>query len=291
MAVLERLKKHKWVIALLINLLIAVLIGVTISLLNGHATAGGPTKPPSPTLSATPSPSPSASSTVPALYNLKPKLDTKHWVSWAILDRANNVFAGSKNWRDPSYLMSMIKPWIVADYLNRHPNPSKYTLDELSRVIVYSDDELARKYFGEHDSFVRFKKTCGIANMVERSWSWSLTEISARDAVLYADCIYSGKATSKRWTAWIVDKMKHVKGDGDFGIRELFQDRTQVATKNGWFFWEGKWYVNCLAVTSKWAISVLQQWPYTGGDLQYGIGLANPVCKSVANQVLRLNAL
>lgn len=157
-------------------------------------------------------------------------------------------------------------------------------------MILDSSDEVAYQYFGGQPSLDRMVKLCGLTDLVARGWSWSLTEMSARDAARLGECIYSGHAASPEWTAWIVDKMRHVRGQGDFGVRELFQDRTTVATKNGWYGWEGKWYVNCLAVTDQWVIAIEQQWPYNGGDLQYGINLANPVCKSVANQVLRLNA-
>lgn len=207
------------------------------------------------------------------------------------MDTKTGLFAGSENWNQPTYLMSMIKPWIAADYLNSHPHPTDATLSQLASMIVDSNDAAAYQYFGGQPSWDRFVKTCGITDIVFRSSSWSLTQISARDAVRYGYCIYSGMATTPQWTDWIIDKMRHVRGDGDFGPRELFPDRTKIATKNGWYNWQGKWYVNCLAFTDDWIIAVLQQWPYTGGNLQYGISLANPVCKSIANQILRLNAL
>lgn len=281
-------KKRGWAIFIVVNLSIAVMIGLIINSLQNEAIANA-AKTATPSTSATQKPEPSQDTQT--LFNLNPKVSTTHWVSWAVLDRASGVFAGSNNWRQPTYLMSMIKPWIAADWLNQHPKPSSSVLKELSKMIIDSDDQIARKYFNEQESWDRFTKLCGISDLVARSWSWSLTEMSARDAVLYADCIYSGKATSKKWTDWIVDKMKNVRGDGDFGVRELFQKRTDVATKNGWYFWEGRWYVNCMAVTDKWAMAVLQQWPYKGGDLKHGISLANTVCKSVADQVLKLNSL
>lgn len=247
--------------------------------------------------SATPSPSattPAPSPTDPpfeSIYNIRPDTsNTTHTVSWALIDRGSKIMVGSANWDQPQYVMSTIKPWIAADYFNQHPNPSQGDLNALALMILDSNDDVAYSYFGGQASLDRLIGMCKLTEMVERGWSWSLTEISARDTARMGECIYSGRATNPQWTAWIVDKMRHVRGQGDFGVRELFQDRTTVATKNGWYSWEGKWYINCLAITDKWVIAIEQQWPYSGGGLQYGIDLANPVCKSVANQVLRLNA-
>ncbi|HEY6021457.1 MAG TPA: hypothetical protein VIY48_16590 [Candidatus Paceibacterota bacterium] len=227
--------------------------------------------------------------TLESTYNIHPAVATDHWMSWSLLDRKSGVVIGSDNSSKPSYMMSTIKPWIAADYLNSHPSPSDSVLAQLSTMIVDSNDQVAYQYFGGQASLDRMAKTCGLTDVVERSWSWSLTEVSARDAVRLGECIYGGKATTAAWTAWIVDKMRHVQGLGDFGPRELFIERTQVATKNGWYDWEGKWYINCLSITDGWVISTIQQWPYTGGPLSVGIAQADPVCDSVAIQVLKLS--
>lgn len=319
----KKFGKYGWFIFLGVNLIVAVLVALGFSYVQDQnykprqQSSASSSSSSDPTLTPTPGvlgassdplldsqlnldppenidPVPVGSSPPPPLrtkFNLHPVINSSHWVSWAVLDMKTGTFAGSQNWNQPTYLMSMIKPWIAADYLNEHPNPSTSVLGDLSNMIVNSDDQAAYQYFGGQPSWDRFVHTCGITDIVYRSWSWSLTQISARDAVRYGYCVYSGKATNAKWTAWIVDKMRHVKGDGDFGPRLLFQDKTTVATKNGWYNWQGKWYVNCLAATDNWVISTLQQWPYTGGDLPYGISLANPICKSVANDVLRLNAL
>lgn len=284
-SLVSRVKKHTWVLAVAINMIIAVFIAFAIDhYQNPHRPPVGVGVPAS---SLPPAADPSLSPL--SNYNLKPKVQTSHWLSWAILDMRSGVAAGSENWDESVFLMSTIKPWIAADYLNRHPNPSASVLAKLSTMIINSDDKVAYDYFGGRPSLDRLVKRCGIKDMVYRNWSWSLSEMSARDLVRYGACIFNGSATSVRWTDWIVDKMRHVRGDGDFGPRELFQDRTQIATKNGWFFWEGKWYVNCLAATGDWAIAIIQRWPYSGGDLKYGISLADPNCKSIADQVLKLN--
>jgi len=286
-------KKNLILLLVGLNVIFSVLIGVGFNMIQKQEhppvlVPVGQSASPSPSLTQNPAPSPTPSPS--SLYNLSPTWTTTHWVSWAILDTKHNVFAGSDNWRQTTYLMSMIKPWIAADWINEHPNPSQSVLAQLSTMIVDSDDQMAYRYFQGQPSWDRFVHTCGITDIVYRSWSWSLTEVSAHDAVLYGECLRDGKATSPEWTSWILDKMRHVAGDGDFGVRQLFPDRTLVATKNGWYNWEGKWYINCLSMKDDWIISILQQWPYAGGDLQYGIALGDPVCKAVANQVLRLNA-
>ena len=289
----ETVRKFGVLILILLNVAVAIVVGMMYNRLQHHST------PISVANTASPSPSPSSSPPGPtpteeafeSIYNIRPSLSTSHWVSWALLDTKTGFLVGSENLTQPSYVMSMIKPWIVADYLNQHPSPNATVLDQLASMILDSNDQMAYTYFAGQPSIDRLISACGLTDVVGRGWSWSLTQMSARDSVRYGQCIYTGHATTPQWTAWIVDKMRHVRGDGDFGPRELFPDRTIIATKNGWFDWEGKWYINCLAVTDKWTIAIMQQWPYAGGDLLYGISLANPVCKLVANQVLRLNAL
>lgn len=285
------IKRYGWAFFLVGNAILAVVA----AMLYAKVQPAMLTTSPMPTPSATPTPSAIPSPEPPSfeeIYNLYPNVGTAHWVSWALVDNASGILAGSENWAQPSYVMSMIKPWIAADYFNQHlQGVDSATQNRLASMILDSNDQVAYQYFSGKPSLDRLIETCGLTDMVERPWSWSLTQMSARDAALMGFCIYSGKATRPEWTTWIVDKMRHVRGDGDFGPRELVSDRTQVATKNGWYNWEGKWYINCLAITDKWTISILQQWPYAGGSLKYGISLANPTCKSVANQVLRLNSL
>lgn len=225
----------------------------------------------------------------PSKYAFSPKVETSHWVSWSILDVKSGVFSGSADWAAPNYTMSMIKPWIVADYLRFHPNPSASTLNRLSIMILDSDNQAATDFFGGQASMDRFVKTCGLTDLVIIGSSWSRTGMSARDAVRYGQCIYSGAAAGSQWTPWIVDKMEHVRGAGDFGPRALFTPRSLVATKNGWQLYQGQWYINCLSVTDDWAISVLQKWTSTGESYDNAIKSAEAVCNSIASQVLKLS--
>lgn len=279
---LRRLSRYGWALLLGGNLIAAVVVALVFSSIQAHTLASS-------TQAARPGSIPTFTDPpFESIYNIRPAVDTSHWVSWSLLDRRTGVQVGSDNWAQPSYLMSMIKPWIAADYFNSHPNPSPAVLDQLSSMILDSNDQVAYEYFGGQPSWDRLVVACGLTELAPKDWSWSLTEMSARDAVRYGECIYSGKATTLPWTLWIVDKMRHVRGEGDFGPRELFMIRGQVATKNGWYSWDGKWYVNCLAITDHWVISILQQFPYNGGALAVGIAQADPVCKSIASQVLRL---
>jgi hypothetical protein len=279
------MRKYGWALLISANLFAAVLVAWMFSITQAQHPTG--------ILTASSSSRSTPSRTDPpfeTIYNVHPSVNTSHWVSWALLDRRSETMIGNENWAQPTFLMSMIKPWIAVDYLNSHPAPSQAVLDQLSAMILDSNDQVAYEYFGGQASWDRLVKTCGLTDFVPRGWSWSLAEMSARDAVRYGECLYAGKATTPEWTAWVVDKMRHVRGEGDFGPRELFAERTQVATKNGWYNWDGKWYVNCLAITDHWVMSVLQQWPYDGGDLSAGIAQADPVCNSIARQILRFES-
>jgi len=276
------MRRYNWMIFIGVNLIMAVLVGYGYSRI-AEAVLTSATITASPMATATSKPTPTMT---PKTYGT-PSVKTKHWVSWAVFD--GKVIVGSKNWAQTNYLMSMIKPWIAADYLNHHQRPTSATLSRLASMILDSSNGPASEFFGGQPSWDRLVKTCGLTDLKARDWSWSTTGMSARDAARYGFCIYSGKATTPEWTAWIVDKMRHVRGQGDFGPRALFKDRTEVATKNGWENWQGYWYINCLAVKGDWSIAILQRWPYSGESYEEAIRQAEPVCNSIASQVLRLS--
>lgn len=289
--ILAKARKLTWVGLIVVNLVIALMVVQ-------YAKRAQQTDPPSP-VSATTSPSPSTTPTegptdppFESIYNIRPWVSTDHTWAWALIDRQSGIMVGSENWATSQYILSSIKPWIAADYFNSHPDVSQAVLNDFTSMIVDSNDAIAYTYWGGSNSLTRLIQACGLTDVVRRDWSWSLTEFSARDDARYMDCLYTGHATSPEWTAWLLDKMRNVRGEGDFGIRELFNPRTSVATKNGWYDWEGRWYVNCLAATDKWSLAITQQWPapgrWSGGDLKPGIAAADPICTSLAKQVLRL---
>ncbi len=282
-------KKYGWALLLAVNLVMAIVMAMVYARAGPVSVSPGPSIYPV-TQSTTASPAP-AKTDLPLgkIYNLNPIVNVDHWVSWALIDIKSGAMAGSDNWAEPGYVMSMIKPWIVADYLNQHSRPDSWTLSRMSSMIVDSNDQAAYEYFAGKASLNRLVVTCGLTDLIGRGWSWSLTAMSARDAARMGYCIYNGHATSAKWTSWIVNKMRHVRGEGDFGPRSLFPDRTQLATKNGWYNWDGYWYVNCLTMNSSWIISTLQRWSNDGGSTKRNISKAESVCNSVASQVLKLS--
>src|SRR6185369_5783392 len=95
---------------------------------------------------------------------------------------------------------------------------------ELDTMIRDSANEPARKYWdllGGYPTTDRMKAKCGVTELVVRPDAWTLTDLSARDAVRLGACIANGKAAG-RWTDWVLNNMRHVRGDGDFGPRKLF---------------------------------------------------------------------
>jgi hypothetical protein len=113
--------------------------------------------------------------------------------------------------------------------------------------------------------------------------------MSARDTVRMADCIADGTAAGPQWTSWIMQMMRGVRGDGDFGIRDAFPAAEQVtiAIKNGWLDYDAdaSWHVNCMAVTGTWALAVLQRFPDDGPD-NIGFDTAEQVCTDVTTQLM-----
>ena len=116
--------------------------------------------------------------------------------------------------------------------------------------------------------------------------------MSARDTVRMANCIANGTAAGPRWTDWILQQMRGVRGEGDFGIREAFPQAEQptIAIKNGWLDYDAdsNWHVNCMAVTDTWALAVLQRFPDSGPDY-IGFGNSEQVCTDVTTQLMNPN--
>jgi hypothetical protein len=227
------------------------------------------------------------------------KLDTKGFSSWAFLDRRTGQTASSRNVTGTNSTESMIKTWITADYLRRAAaagtQPSPGTLAELSRMIRDSDDGAAEDIYrrdGLDDVVERMISICKLTDTsVYYAW-WSRTQISARDAVRLGACIADGRAAGKKWTGWLLNEMRHVRGSiqdqpdgGRWGIIDGLPARLagQVAIKNGWteIGADNSWHVNCLAVHTDWVLAVLVRYPASLG-LSYGAA----ACRSVTRQLL-----
>src|SRR5581483_8777161 len=146
-------------------------------------------------------------------------------------------------------------------------NPSNGSLAALSTMIRDSANEPASDFFdelGHADSIARMNQVCGLDG-AKAGDGFGLTRMSARDAVRLAHAIGTGKAAGPHWTDWLINEMRNVRGDGDFGIRMAFPatQRAGIAIKNGWDTWSAtsEWTVNCMAFTPSWAMAVLTRYP------------------------------
>jgi hypothetical protein len=199
---------------------------------------------------------------------------------WSLLDRRTNKTIGSENaeteWNTTE---SMIKPWIVADYLREHSDagdqPTADELDELTLVIEDSNDPLAEKYYqlgGADEVIGRLTEVCGLTNLIIEPTLWGNTLMTPADAVRYGACLADGRAAGPQWTKWLLDTMRNVRGSvdeqdsgevqgGRWGIidglpEELAQD---TSIKNGWTAYEDGWHVNCLAIHPTFVLSVMMR--------------------------------
>jgi hypothetical protein len=232
--------------------------------------------------------------------------------SWAMLDRRTNAISGSPNSaKARSSTESMIKVWIVSDFLRRaHENgemPSKERLDQARRAIRDSDDNAAGALYSAGGGTAvtrRMISKCGLTNTRLGSvpgyvgW-WSFTEMSAQDATRLGLCVKEGKAAGPKWTQWVLTEMTKVRGTtaakdqhetyggGRWGIIDGLPNeivkRSPVSIKNGWtsLAYDGNWHISCLAITDDWILAVQTRYPAAKG-LKYGAG----VCGSVASQLV-----
>ncbi|NJC73141.1 hypothetical protein HC031_25980 [Planosporangium thailandense] len=213
--------------------------------------------------------------------------------SWALMDRTTGAISGSANdATETSTTESMIKIWISSDYLRRQAAagnaPSQQRLDELTTMIRDSDDQAAEDIYrldGGDDVVDRMISMCGLTNTTMVDGWWSKTQITAADATRLGLCVADGRAAGPNWTAWILDQMRQVRGEGRFGIVDALPANVAgtTAIKNGWtlIYDEGQWHVACLAVQDKWILSVLARYDGSRG-LAYG---AN-VCADVTRQLM-----
>lgn len=232
------------------------------------------------------------------------------FLSWALLDRATGEIAGSDNLTETNSTESMIKIWIVADYLrelgDRELNAAAQ--QEATLAIRDSDDDATnRLYYAAGGDVVldRMIEMCGLEQTRpvvppgERYIWWSYTQMSARDAVLLGECVVNGTAAGPRWTDWVLAEMTRVRGStaesdqrtrsggGRWGIVDglppSLLDRSDIGIKNGWtMLWSDMtWRVNCLAVSDDWVLAVMTRYPGRY-DLDYGAGL----CRDVTSQLV-----
>jgi hypothetical protein len=215
---------------------------------------------------------------------------TKYF-SWYFIDRRTGAGGGSNNANTfKNYSESMIKPGIVADYLRRLGRvPTSTELAELKKMIIYSNDYYAQKYYkkGGGDAMIRrIISICGLTRTtVTKGW-WSKTSITAYDAAKYGRCIAKGNLAGSRAgfpgkttaTGWLLATMRQVWGSytikdtrysvyqkdgGRWGIISALGSplNAQVSIKNGWTYHgsTGRWSVNCLAIHKDWVLAIEMQ--------------------------------
>ncbi|MFF0231332.1 hypothetical protein [Micromonospora sp. NPDC005254] len=239
--------------------------------------------------------------------------------SWALMDRQTGKISGSSNMASTSSTESMLKAWIVSDYLRQLKDrelPANLK-KAASLAIRNSDDDAANAVYkaaggsyavppgGQPGPVVkRAISICGLTdtkrgNVPKYEGWWSFTRMSPRDAVRLGDCIADGKAAGPKWTKWVLSEMSQVKGTtaakdqklksggGRWGIinglPKSITAQGPVSIKNGWtaINYDGNWHVNCLAVNGKWSLAVMLRYPIKNG-LDYGA----QVCASVATQLV-----
>jgi hypothetical protein len=225
--------------------------------------------------------------------------------SWALLDRKSGKISGAKNITATNSTESMIKVWIVSDYLRRlgDKKPSPARLTQATNAILHSDNDAAQSLYvagGKLPVLQRMIETCKLTDTSPRNGArWAYTQMSAEDAVRLGECVKGGDAAGQNWTEWLLDKMSKVEGSVDDqrtnveggrwgiidGLPEEITSTTRVSIKNGWtyLYADSLWHVNCLAVTDDWVLAVLMRYPNSNNGIPtYGAS----VCASVASQLV-----
>ncbi|MFE9691652.1 hypothetical protein [Micromonospora sp. NPDC005806] len=241
-----------------------------------------------------PSPSPSPSLEPLPFQPQELDLDIKGWYAWSVLDKRTGKIIGSKNMGETNTTASMIKSWIVADYLRRADEngqtPSDAKLADATKIIRDSDNTRAEQFYnsvGRSASIKRLIKTCALTDSkVASDGGWSRTMLSPRDTARLGLCIDDGRAAGPKWTKWLINEMRLVRGVGDFGIRKAFPAKVQktIAIKNGWIDRqrEQEMHINCLAIGDTWTMGVMARYPINMG---YQYGMDN--CEKITEALLR----
>ena len=230
--------------------------------------------------------------------------------SWALLDRNTLEINGSPNLTKTNTTESMIKAWIVSDYLRRaaerKQTPTADVLQRLSVAIRDSNDDAAQWAYqqGGRDAVItRLIKTCGLTETKLYTGWWSLTQMSARDAARMGLCIADERAAGPTWTGWVLEQMRQVRGTvtyqqkhtggGRWGIIDGLPPAIAptVSMKNGWWYHpDGRWHINCLAIGEDWVLAVQAQYPYgawrSGQPIPDGLAQGAEICRSVAQQLV-----
>ncbi|MGC5017211.1 hypothetical protein [Micromonospora sp. DT47] len=241
-----------------------------------------------------PTPSPTPSLEPLPFEDRQIDLDLTGWYAWSVLDTRTGKIIGSKNMGETSTTASLIKSWIVADYLRRADEagttPSDAKLADATRIIRDSDNTRAEKFYNSIGRSASIKRMVSICKTTDSrpaaDGGWSRTNLSPRDTARLGACIKDGRAAGPQWTKWLLNEMRQVRGAGDFGIRKAFPAAEQktIAIKNGWVdrTREQEIHINCLAIGDNWTMGVMVRYPIGMG---YDYGMKN--CQKITEAVLR----
>ncbi|MDG4790551.1 serine hydrolase [Micromonospora sp. WMMD1102] len=240
----------------------------------------------------TPTPTPSPELPPLPVAPARVKIDKAGWWNWALIDTRTGRISGSANMDETNPTASMIKAWIGADFLRRAAEqgdtPSDTRMNQVSIMIRDSDNTAAQTLYEVNGGTASIKRLISICDLTDSSpaadGGWSRTALSARDAARLGACIADGRAAGPKWTKWLLDEMRKVRGGGNFGIRKAFPAAEQktIAIKNGWVDRqrEQKYTVNCLAIGDGWTMAVETRYAI---NLGYGYGAE--ICQDVARQL------
>jgi hypothetical protein len=242
---------------------------------------------------------------LPTLHDAPVTIDTSTvFFGWALLDRKTGKVTGSANdTTGTNTTESMIKAWIVSDYLRSHDSPTDAVLGELRLAIIDSNDDMAQKYYkmdGGNAVVQRLIKICGLPSTTIKSGWWSMTQMTPQDAVTYGNCVANGTAAGPKWTDWVLQTMREVRGTveqqpasqktggGRWGIIDAlpWNLAPQASIKNGWTFIyaDGLWHVNCLAILPDHVLAVMMR--YKAANSVAGLKVGDNICASVTRQLI-----
>ena len=259
-----------------------------------------PATPPTSSPLAEPTPTRPAQAQQPTLAANPVAVDVDGFVSWALLDRAGRI-SGSANLATTTESESMVRIWVVSDYLRRLAaqgrQPTANRLAQARRVIRYADAEATQALYlagGGAAQIRRMISVCDLSDTRADGSRWSNIRISARDAARLGGCVADGRAAGPSWTKWVRTEMTKVSGGtgkdgkptgGRWGIVDGLPDQilAGVGIQNGWtaVWGDGQWHVNCLAVADEWSLAVLTRYSVDRG-LRYGA----QACAEVAAQLV-----
>ncbi|MEV0713837.1 serine hydrolase [Asanoa sp. NPDC050611] len=210
------------------------------------------------------------------------------WFSWALLDTRTGEMFGPSDRTAVSTTASLIKSWIGADFLRRAAEqgqtPSEEDLEQVESMIRDSDNDAAdalHEANGGPRSISRLISHCGLQDSrVAADGGWSRTLLSPADITRLGACIADGRAAGPVWTTYLLDELRAVRDEGDFGIRKAFPPDQQhtIATKNGWVEREEEleYHVSCMAIGAGWVVGVMTRYEIDKG-VEYGAAICERV--------------